>query len=67
MRRPLGTYFARPSGQDSFIKVAGLIHLCPNFAGSPAASICCQMLWCHSLASLDEAVKTIFGEFNQTS
>ena len=64
MRRPFGTYFARPSGHDSFTKASGFIHLCPYFAGIVAESICCQMLCLHSLASLDDAVRTIFGEPN---
>ena len=33
-----------------------------NFAGMVAESICCQMLWRHSLASEFEAVSTIRGE-----
>ena len=65
MRNPLGTYFARPSGHDSFWRDSGLIHLWPNFAGMVADNICCQMLWRHSLASLDEAVRTIFGDPNE--
>src|SRR2546430_12034579 len=64
MRNPLGTYFARPSGHDSFAKDSGLIHLWPYLAGIVADSICCQILWRHSLAALDEAVKTIFGDPN---
>jgi hypothetical protein len=41
--------------------------LWPYLAGIVAESICCQMLWRHSLASLDEAVRTIFGEPNEAS
>src|SRR5438132_10368246 len=66
MRSPLGTYLARPSSHDSLMSVAGSIHLRPYFAGMPAESICCQMLWCHSLASLEDAVRTIFGELELT-
>jgi len=33
-----------------------------NLDGIVAESICCQMLWRHSLASLLEAVSTILGE-----
>src|SRR5438128_2722937 len=62
MRSPLGTYLARPSGHDSFSSDSSGIHRFPNFAGIVAESICCQILWCHSLASLDDAVRTIFGE-----
>src|SRR5438874_618342 len=62
MRSPLGTYLARPSGHDSFSSDSSGIHRLPNFAGIVAESICCQMLWRHSLASLEDAVRTIFGE-----
>jgi hypothetical protein len=62
MRNPFGTYLARPSGHESFINVSGLIHLWPYLAGMVADNICCQMLCRHSLASLDDAVKTILGE-----
>jgi hypothetical protein len=34
----------------------------PYFCGMVAESICCQMLWCHSLASEFEAVRTIKGD-----
>src|ERR1041384_7666981 len=62
MRSPLGTYLARPSGHDSFLSDSSGIHRAPNLAGIVAESICCQMLWCHSLASLEDAVRTIFGD-----
>src|SRR5882762_1636200 len=67
MRSPLGTYFARPSGQDSLFNSSGSRHLWACFAGIVAESICCQMLCRHSLASLRDAVKTIFGEPTETS
>src|SRR5207253_4355836 len=44
------------------INNSGLRHLWACLAGIVAESICCQILWCHSLASLDDAVRTIFGE-----
>jgi hypothetical protein len=34
-----------------------------NLLGTVADSICCQILWFHSLASVDEAVRTISGDF----
>jgi len=33
-----------------------------NFCGVVAESICCQMLWFHSLASVADAVRTNNGE-----
>jgi hypothetical protein len=41
---------------------AGLMNLWLYFCGIVAESICCQMLCLNSLASVDEAVKTILGE-----
>src|SRR5947207_11092676 len=64
MRSPFGTYLARPSGHSSFTRQDGSIHLCPYLAGIVAESICCQILCRHSLASLEEAVRTILGEPN---
>jgi len=59
MRRPLGTYLARPSGHDSFSK-GNLIKDCiAEFVRDGGDIICCQMLWRHSLDSVDEAVSTI--------
>src|SRR2546423_13106835 len=62
MRKPLGTYFARPPGHDSFSNETLLKMRLLNLYGTVADIICCQMLWCHSLASVDEAVNTIRGE-----
>src|SRR5690242_8091135 len=65
MRRPLGTYFARPSGHDSLSKTASLKNVLLYFWGMVADSICCQILWCHSLASVEEAARTNNGELTR--
>src|SRR5262245_33507738 len=62
MRRPFGTYFARPSGHESFSIEAGLMNVPLYLNGIVADSICCQTLCLNSLASVDDAVNTIFGE-----
>jgi hypothetical protein len=62
IRRPLGTNFARPSGHDSFANETLLKIVLLSLTGTAADIICCQILWFHSLASVDEAVKTIRGE-----
>src|SRR5579885_252233 len=62
MRSPFGTYLARPSGQDSLTSDSGGMNCRLYFCGMVAESICCQMLWCHSLASELEAARTIKGE-----
>src|SRR5258705_12465932 len=62
MRRPLGTNFARPSGHDSFANETLLKIVLLSLTGTAADIICCQILWFHSLASVDEAVKMIRGE-----
>src|SRR6266850_2593555 len=62
MRRPLGTNFARPSGHDSLANETLLKIVLLSLTGTAADIICCQILWFHSLASVDEAVKTIRGE-----
>src|SRR5688572_29665397 len=62
MRRPLGTYFARPSGQESLTSESGLMNVLLYLNGIVAESICCQTLCLNSLASLADAVRTIFGE-----
>ena len=62
MRRPFGTYLARPSGHDSLKNETLLKKVLLYLCGTVAESICCQMLCLYSLASVDEAVSTIFGE-----
>src|SRR5438270_94655 len=62
MRRPFGTYLARPSGHDSLKNDTLLKKVLLYLCGTVAESICCQMLCLYSLASVDEAVSTIFGD-----
>src|SRR5262249_17462219 len=62
IRRPFGTYFARPSGHESFSIEAGLMKVPLYLKGIVADSICCHTLCLNSLASVEDAVNTILGE-----
>ena len=47
---------------DSFTIESGLMKVPLNLKGMVADSICCQTLCLNSLASVEDAVRTILGE-----